>query len=101
MTLPVSGPVYLDASGFIYSVEHIEPYRAPFEAMWQQALNRQFTIVRSDLVVWKPSSSRCETMTALLKPYFVRYLTLNRLEDTRFSTRGCRLERRVYTLCHE
>ena len=50
LTLPVSGPVYLDASGFIYSVEHIEPYRASFEAMWQQALNRQFTIVRSDLV---------------------------------------------------
>ena len=50
LTLPVSGPVYLDASGFIYSVEHIEPYRALLEPMWQQALNRQFTIVRSDLV---------------------------------------------------
>ena len=50
MTLPVSGPVYLDASGFIYSVEHIEPYRALLEPMWQQTLNRQFTIVRSDLV---------------------------------------------------
>ena len=50
LTLPVSGPVYLDGSGFIYSVEHIEPYRALLEPMWQQALNRQFTIVRSDLV---------------------------------------------------
>ena len=50
MTLSVSGPVYLDASGFIYSVEHIEPYRAVLEPMLQQALNRQFTIARSDLV---------------------------------------------------
>ena len=51
MTLPVSGPVYLDASGFIYSVEHIEPYRALLKPMWRQARAGQFTIVRSDLVV--------------------------------------------------
>ncbi len=25
--LPDNGPIYLDSCGFIYSVEHIEPYR--------------------------------------------------------------------------
>ena len=26
LILPPDGPIYLDASGFIYSVERIEPY---------------------------------------------------------------------------
>ena len=26
LTLPPTGPIYLDASAFIYSVERIEPY---------------------------------------------------------------------------
>ena len=30
-----SGPVYLDANGFIYSVERIEPYRTLLEPMWR------------------------------------------------------------------
>ncbi len=25
LTLPIAGPIYLDASGFIYSVERIDP----------------------------------------------------------------------------
>ncbi len=36
LTLPSTGPVYLDASGFIYSVERIEPYRTLLEPMWLQ-----------------------------------------------------------------
>ena len=28
LALPSNGPIYLDASAFIYSVELIEPYRA-------------------------------------------------------------------------
>ena len=27
LILPTHGPVYLDANGFIYSVERVEPYR--------------------------------------------------------------------------
>ena len=34
LMLPPSGPVYLDANGFIYSVERIEPYRTLLEPMW-------------------------------------------------------------------
>ena len=51
LTLPSTGPVYLDASGFIYSVERIEPYRTLLEPMWLQAQAGQFSIVSSDLVV--------------------------------------------------
>ena len=51
LTLPSAGPVYLDASGFIYSVERIEPYRTLLEPMWLQAQTGQFSIVSSDLVV--------------------------------------------------
>ena len=51
LILPSSGPIYLDTSGFIYSVERIEPYSGLLAPMWQQAQSGQFTIVSSDLVV--------------------------------------------------
>ena len=51
LTLPSNGPVYLDASGFIYSVERIQPYSDLLEPMWRQAQAGQFNIVSSDLVV--------------------------------------------------
>ena len=40
LTLPANGPVYLDANGFIYSVERVEPYRTLLEPMWRQAAGR-------------------------------------------------------------
>lgn len=49
--IPSSGPVYLDASAFIYSVERIEPYQALIEPIWQRAQAGQFTVVSSELVV--------------------------------------------------
>ena len=51
LTLPSTGPVYLDASGFIYSVERIEPYRTLLEPMWLQAQTGQFRILSSELFV--------------------------------------------------
>ena len=51
LTLPDSGPIYLDACGFIYSLEHIEPYRTLLEPMWRQAQAGQFVIVTSELSV--------------------------------------------------
>ena len=51
LTLPSSGPVYLDAVGFIYSVERIEPYRTLLEPMWIQAQAGRYAIVSSELVV--------------------------------------------------
>ncbi len=49
LILPPNGPVYLDASGFIYSVERIEPYRTLLEPLWRQAQAGQFVIVSSDI----------------------------------------------------
>ena len=51
LILPSGGPIYLDASAFIYSVERIEPYRALLAPMWRQAQTGHFSIVSSDLVV--------------------------------------------------
>ncbi len=51
LILPPTGPIYLDANGFIYSMERIEPYRTMLEPMWRQAQAGQFTIASSDLVV--------------------------------------------------
>ena len=51
LELPSNGPIYLDASPFIYSVERIEPYQALLEPLWKQAQAGQFTVVSSELVV--------------------------------------------------
>ncbi len=51
LTLPPSGPIYLDANGFIYSVERIDPYHTLLEPMWRLAQAGQFEIVSSELVI--------------------------------------------------
>jgi predicted nucleic acid-binding protein len=51
LTLPLAGPIYLDANGFIYSVERIEPYRTLLEPLWLLAQAGQFEIVSSELVI--------------------------------------------------
>lgn len=51
LTLPTTGPIYLDASGFIYSLERIEPYRTLLEPLWRQAQAGKFIVVSSQLVV--------------------------------------------------
>ena len=37
LILPPNGPICLDASGFICSVERIEPYRTLLDPLWRQA----------------------------------------------------------------
>ena len=51
LTLPLSGLIYVDASGLIYSVERIEPYRTLLEPMWEQAQDGDLTIVSSPVLV--------------------------------------------------
>ena len=51
LSLPSTGPVYLDAAAFIYSVERVEPYRTLLDPVWRQARSGQFTVVSSELVV--------------------------------------------------
>jgi predicted nucleic acid-binding protein len=49
LTLPASGTVYLDANGFIYSIERIDPYRALLDILWQTVSTGQITVVTSEL----------------------------------------------------
>ena len=49
LALPASGTVYLDANGFIYSIERIDPYRALLDILWQTVSTGQITVVISEL----------------------------------------------------
>ena len=51
ITLPDRGPIYMDACGFIYSVERIEPYRALMEPVWRWVQTGQSSIVTSELSI--------------------------------------------------
>ena len=74
LTLPANGPVYLDANGFIYSVERVEPYRTLLEPMWQQARAGEFEITSSGLIVLetlvKPLREGDEVVEMLLRSLF-------------------------------
>jgi predicted nucleic acid-binding protein len=70
LTLPLSGPVYLDANGFIYSVERIEPYRTLLEPMWLLARAGQFEIVSSELVLLETLVKPLREGDAILKNLF-------------------------------
>jgi hypothetical protein len=51
LILPGEGRVYLDANGFIYSAERIEPYRNLLEPLWLKAQSGPVTVVSSELTV--------------------------------------------------
>ena len=51
LTLPDRGPIYLDTSGFIYTVERVEPYYSLLEPMWRQARDGHFVVASSDITI--------------------------------------------------
>ena len=51
LTLPTFGLIYVDASGLIYSVERVEPYRTLLEPMWEQVQDGNLTVVSSPILV--------------------------------------------------
>ena len=51
MRLPSHGPIYLDTSAIIYSVERNEPYLTLLAPVWQQAEAGQFILVCSELAI--------------------------------------------------
>jgi len=51
LVLPASGNVYLDANGFIYSIERIDPYRSVLDTLWQTVSTRQIRVVTSELTL--------------------------------------------------
>ena len=74
LILPTHGPVYLDANGFIYSVERVEPYRTLLEPMWQQARAGEFDVASSDITVLetlvKPLREDDKVVEMLLRSMF-------------------------------
>ena len=74
LTLPTHGPVYLDANGFIYSVERVEPYRTLLEPMWRQAWAGEFDVASSDITILetlvKPLREGDDVVETLLRSMF-------------------------------
>ena len=74
LTLPAHGLVYLDANGFIYSVERVEPYRTLLEPMWRKARSGEFGVASSDITVLetlvKPLRAGDEVVEMLLRSTF-------------------------------
>ena len=70
ITLPDRGPIYMDACGFIYSVERIEPYRTLIEPVWRQAQTGQFSIVTSELSIVETMVKPLREDDAVLKRLF-------------------------------
>lgn len=81
LTLPAQGPVYLDANGFIYSVERIEPYRTVLEPLWLQAQAGRFHIVSSELTL----------LETLVKPFQQEDALLERIFRSLFASREVHL----------
>ena len=81
LILPTSGSVYLDANGFIYSVERIEPYRTRLEPMWQAAQTGHIEIVSSELTL----------LETLVKPLQAEDTELERLFRSLLNSREVRL----------
>lgn len=69
LSLPTTGPVYVDANVVIYAVEKIEPYASLLQPLWIKASSGELNIVTSELT-W------LETLT---KPIGDGNLTLERI----------------------
>ncbi len=51
LRLPSDGPIYLDTTAIIYSVERNEPYSTLLDSVWRRAEAGQFVVVCSELAV--------------------------------------------------
>ncbi len=74
LSVPGTGPVYLDACVFIYSVEGLEPYRTMLEPMWDQAGIGDFDLVTSELtiaeVLVKPIKDKDQSLVGIYNELF-------------------------------
>ena len=68
--LPDTGPIYLDACGFIYSLERVEPYRTLLELMWRRAQAGRFVVVTSELSVMETLVKPLRDSDSVLERHF-------------------------------
>jgi len=87
LTLPEAGPVYLDANGFIYSVERLEPYAELLEPLWAAARDRQLEIVCSELVILetlvKPLREKDDQLCDVFRALLLESLEVRMVPTTR------------------
>jgi predicted nucleic acid-binding protein len=70
LVLPASGSVYLDANGFIYSVERIEPYCTILDRLWQATKDQQVMVITSELTLLEVMVKPLKTQnTALIAAF--------------------------------
>lgn len=74
LSLPDTGSVYLDTNGFIYSVEHLEPYYSLLVPLWTAANAGLVEIMSSELVILetlvKPLRAGDEVLAELFRNLF-------------------------------
>ncbi len=70
LILPNSGSVYLDANGFIYSVEHIEPYSTLLKPLWLAAQQDQLEVISSELVLLETLTKPLRAEDTVLEKVF-------------------------------
>jgi predicted nucleic acid-binding protein len=51
LTLPASGSIYLDANGFIYSIERVAPYYPVLDTFWQDIRMQGLSVLTSELTL--------------------------------------------------
>ena len=95
LTFPEHGPIYLDATSLIYSVERVEPFRTVLEPLWDQAKAGRYKLVTSELSVLetlvKPKRDGNSTLERLFRAAMFDATELNS------SPQRCRLGRRLLT----
>ena len=77
LILPETGPIYLDAAAFIYSVERIEPYRTLLDPVWRHARSGRFSVVSSELVVLETLVKPLRDGNRVLEGFFRSLLDSN------------------------
>jgi predicted nucleic acid-binding protein len=79
LTLPSSGPVYVDANAIIYRVEEVQPYRTVAAPLWDALDQGQIEVITSEL----------STLEVLVKPIQLQNIVLQTLfTGTLYGTPG-------------
>jgi predicted nucleic acid-binding protein len=87
LTLPASGEVYVDANGFIYTVEQIEPYFTLLRGLWLAVQTGQIAVITSELtlleVLIKPIADANASLEAAFRAALLRSPDVRSLPVTR------------------
>jgi predicted nucleic acid-binding protein len=75
LSLPLTGPVYVDTNVVIYAVEKVEPYSSLLDPLWTAARAGQFTFVTSELTwletLTKPLRDGNEALEHLFRSFLM------------------------------